>query len=57
MVRDLRHALRTLDRAPGYTIAVTLTLALGIGGVGLCATSIPARRATAIDPARTLQSE
>ena len=32
MVRDLRHALRTLGRAPGYTIAVTLTLALGIGG-------------------------
>ena len=32
MVRDLRHALRTLGRAPGYTIAVTLTLGLGIGG-------------------------
>jgi putative ABC transport system permease protein len=32
MVRDLRHALRTLARAPGYTIAVILTLSLGIGG-------------------------
>jgi putative ABC transport system permease protein len=32
MLRDLRHALRTLGRAPGYTVAVILTLALGIGG-------------------------
>jgi putative ABC transport system permease protein len=32
MLRDLRHALRSLARAPGYSIAVILTLALGIGG-------------------------
>ncbi|HEY7505565.1 MAG TPA: ABC transporter permease [Gemmatimonadales bacterium] len=32
MRRDLHHALRTLAHAPGYTIAVILTLALGIGG-------------------------
>jgi predicted permease len=32
MLHDLRHAMRTLARAPGYTIAVILTLALGIGG-------------------------
>ena len=32
MLRDIRHAFRTLARAPGYTATVILTLALGIGG-------------------------
>ena len=32
MIRDLAHATRTLRRSPGYSLAVVLTLALGIGG-------------------------
>ena len=32
MIRDLVHAARTLRRSPGYSLAVVLTLALGIGG-------------------------
>jgi putative ABC transport system permease protein len=31
LIRDLRHATRTLWRAPGFAIVVLLTLALGIG--------------------------
>jgi predicted permease len=31
VVRDVRHGARSLARAPGFTLAVVLTLALGIG--------------------------
>src|SRR5215470_11973552 len=33
LLRDLRHVLRALRRAPGFALAVGLVMALGIGAV------------------------
>ncbi len=55
--RDLRYALRTLFREPGFTAVVVMTLALGIGGTSTIYSAIDAillRSAPIADPDRVV---
>ena len=52
---DLRYAIRTMRNNPGFTAIATLSLDLGIGGVAVVASYLPARRASRIDPGIALR--
>jgi putative ABC transport system permease protein len=55
--RDCRHALRTLVREPGFTAAVTITLALGIGATSTIFSGLDAilfKRMPIAEPARAV---
>ena len=57
--RDLRYALRTIAREPGFTAVVVVTLALGIGGTTAAYSAIDAillRSAPVADPDRVVNA-
>jgi hypothetical protein len=59
IIRDVRFATRTLVRNPGFSLAIILTLALGMADValGFDQHQPGARKATLIDPAVALRAE
>ncbi len=57
--RDLRYAVRTFFREPGFTAVVVITLALGIGGTTATYSAIDAillRSASVADPDRVVST-
>ena len=58
LLQDIRHAVRTLRRTPGFTVAAMLTIVLGIGAnTTLCslANDLLPRATDANDPARLVR--
>jgi ABC-type lipoprotein release transport system permease subunit len=61
LCQNLKYAIGTLRRNPGYAATAILSLAIGIGVnsviFALFASLIPARHAAAVDPMAALRHE